>query len=186
MLAKMTQFRVDSPGSNSPRYGIMKRVGAVLLIGVLVGNAGCQTLTPVQDTIALQHETFAKTWRLYGACRASHSYLDMISLGAQLLQTASSRAPWSNWLAAAHSAVAHQPVRLSVDPKALAADCTLWAAQNAEAVAQPGVAQALFLTVLSHYTEPEYAFFVERARRGLTGEAEPAFRTTSAWPVSMR
>jgi hypothetical protein len=164
----------------------MQRVGAVLFVAILLGSAGCQALTPAPETAALQYETFAKTWRLYGACRASHSYLDMMSLGTQLLQTASPPSPWSSLVPPALSSVTRQPVRLSVDPKALAADCTLWAARSAEAVGQPGVAQALFVTVLSHYAEPEYAFYVERARQGLVGEGQPALHTSIAWPISIR
>ncbi len=185
-LAKTTLFRVHSRGRIAGWHTVMKRVGAILFSGILLGSAGCQTLMPVQDIMALQHENFAKTWRLYGSCRASQSYRDMVSLATQLLQIASPRAPWSSLLPPTLSTVTRQPVRLSVDPRALAADCTLWAAQNAEAGGQPVVAQALFMTVLSHYTEPEYAFYAERARRALTGEAEPALRTTVAWPVSTR
>jgi hypothetical protein len=164
----------------------MPRVSAILFITMVVGIAGCQTLTPASETSTQLHDNFAKTWRLYGACRASQSYLDMMLLGTQLLQTASPRSPWSDLVPPALSSVAPQPVRLSVDPKALAADCTLWAARNAEAVGQPGVAQALFVTVLSHYVEPEYAFYVDRARQGLAGQGQPTLRTPIGWPTSAR
>lgn len=62
---------------------------------------------------------------------------------------------------------AGEPSRLSVDPAAMAASCTLHAGQVAQETGHPFVAQEMFRMILANFPEPSYRYYTARARRGL-------------------
>lgn len=58
-------------------------------------------------------------------------------------------------------------VRLSVDPAAMAASCTLHAGQAAQGMGRLYVAREMFHMVVTNFPQPRYRYYVAQARRGL-------------------
>lgn len=59
------------------------------------------------------------------------------------------------------------PPRLSVDPGAMAAACTLHVGQIAEATGHPFLAREMFQMIITHFRQAPYLYYVAQARRGL-------------------
>jgi hypothetical protein len=64
--------------------------------------------------------------------------------------------------------VAQPSLRLSVDPKAVAAACSLRAADKALEIGKPDLAKEMYQSVLNSLGQPEYAYYRAQARRGLS------------------
>ncbi len=60
--------------------------------------------------------------------------------------------------------VRKQPVRTTVDPKAMAASCTLQAARASGDAGRHEEAEQLLSAVVHTYPESEYAFYVRQAK----------------------
>lgn len=60
-----------------------------------------------------------------------------------------------------------QPNRLAVDPRAMAAACSLSAAQTLQSQGDDRVAADIFRSILLTYQEPEYAYYAVYARSRL-------------------
>lgn len=60
--------------------------------------------------------------------------------------------------------VRKQPVRTTVDPRAMAASCTLQAARASLDAGRHKVAEQLLRTLVRSYPETEYVFYVEQAK----------------------
>jgi len=143
----------------------MSRV--MVLIGMLF-VAGCQTGMWPADKAALDQEAFERFWGLYQDCRTA----DLATILARTPQWERMAAPPSG-----------QPVRLSVDPQALAAACAVNAGNLALAQGERELAVELFSLVLDRYTDTTYAFYAGQARDGLL-RTVPGATTASASPAS--
>lgn len=144
----------------------MGRAGMLLLC--LLVLAGCQAgLQSVERNVSIE-EAFARSWSLYQDCRNAD------------LATILARTPQWERMAALPISL---PVRLSVDPRALAADCAIHAGNLALAKGEEGLAAEFFSLVIERYQDPDYAFYVARARDGLLRTA-PGFMTASVRPAS--
>lgn len=144
----------------------MGRTG--LLLMCLLALAGCQTgLQSVEKSLATE-EAFARSWSLYQDCRSAD------------LETILVRTPQWERMAAPPASV---PVRLSVDPRALAADCAIHAGDLALMQGEQGLAVEFFSLVIERYPQPDYAYYVARAWDGLLRTA-PGVITASVRPAS--
>lgn len=144
----------------------MGRAGTLLMFLLLL--AGCQTGPSLTDKAVMDQEAFDRFWGLYQDCRSA-------DLGAILVQT-----PRWERMAAVPASL---PVRLSVDPRALAADCAIHAGNLALMQGEQGLAVEFYSLVIERYPQPDYAYYVARAWDGLLRTA-PGFMTASVRPVA--
>ena len=143
-------------------------MGRVILLSGMLFLAGCQAgLHSVDKTVADQ-EAFIRSWGLYQDCRNA-------DLATILVQT-----PQWERMAARPTRL---PVRLSVDPRALAADCAIHAGNLALTQGERELAVELFSLVIERYPDTDYAYYVAQAWDGLLRTA-PGITTASARPAS--
>jgi hypothetical protein len=124
---------------------------------------GCQALIPPVDQVA-REQAFDRSWEFYRDCRRA----DLAAILAQ--------APRWERLAAAP---VQRPVRLSVDPRALAAACAVHTGNLALSQGERELAAELYSLVIDRYPDPDYAYYVAQAWAGLLRTA-PGIPTASA------
>jgi outer membrane protein assembly factor BamD (BamD/ComL family) len=112
-----------------------------------------------------QDQTVMSLWELYRDCRQSGNVETALSAARQLRQSADMQVvPASDLPGGLDGFVMKQPVRTTVDPKAMAASCTLQAAKVSLDAGRQEEAQQLLHAVVRNYPESEYAFYVQRAK----------------------
>jgi hypothetical protein len=115
--------------------------------------------------------TFVKMWNRYTHCRshidapqmwqdAQHlnrtvRLMDRTSRAARLLPDS------------IEQTLADPPSRVAVDPKAMAAACTLLAAQAAQNAGHSRFAGEMFSFVVANFADSRYAYYREQAQLGL-------------------
>jgi hypothetical protein len=137
------------------------------VFGLIVALSGCHVRIS-QDHLAMPEDRFRSLWTVYRHCLDS-SDPDATRVDSDWLRRAVELA-WDNALALPTPVwlIAKLPVRLSVDPNAMSAACTLHAAHTALAEGRPSAAVQLFHSVMSLYLDDEYSYYVAQARTGLT------------------
>ncbi len=128
----------------------MGRAGLLPLC--LLVLAGCQTGLHSVEKVLAAEEAFVRSWSLYQDCRRA-------DLAVILVQTPQ----WERMAALS----ARLPVRLSVDPRALAADCAIHAGHLALSRGEEELAAEFFSFVIERYPQPDYSYYVARAWDGL-------------------
>ena len=104
-------------------------------------------------------------WELYRDCQGSRDVETTLSAAKELRQSADRQIISASDLPAGLDGfVRKQPVRTTVDPKAMAASCTLQAARASMDAGRHEEAKQLLYSVMRNYQEAEYAFYVERAK----------------------
>lgn len=146
----------------------MKRLLSIVSVVVVLG--GCQTTQPVAKSTALENTAFMRLWTTYSECSSSTD-LDAIRAAArQLNQAATTRPSGRDFVLPLpkqiERLVSKPPTRLAVDPKAMAAACTLHAGHAAIDAGRNDVAAEMFLSVMDGHPQTEYAYYVEQARLG--------------------
>jgi hypothetical protein len=112
------------------------------------------------------HQSVMSLWELYRDCRESHDVEAALSAARELKQSADNMqvVPASDLPGGLDGFVRKQPIRTTVDPKAMAASCTLQAAKASLDAGRREEAQQLLQAVMRNYPESEYAFYVEQAK----------------------
>jgi hypothetical protein len=133
--------------------------------------SGCQVIQAFDRTHAPSEASFLSMWNLYSQCR-SRSDVDQMWQDAQQLhqriRVLDHAAQAAHLLPdSIEQALAEPPPRLAVDPKAMAADCTLLAGQAAQNAGHGRFAAEMFRFVLFNFSQPRYAYYRSQARRGL-------------------
>jgi hypothetical protein len=139
-------------------------VAAVLL-------SGCQAIQAFDYTTSPNETAFANMWKRYSHCR-SHTDVNQIWHDAQQLnrtvrfmdQAARETELLPDTI---EQTLAEPPTRLAVDPKAMAAACTLLAGRAAQNLGHSQFAAELFSFVLANFTQPRYAYYREQAEMDL-------------------
>lgn len=158
----------------------------MVIWGCLVAiMTGCEGPHLLERKRVPDEEVFARLWSTYSLCRASQDLQTVLwyeerlahveSIGVQ--SSASPQQLLSRFMAT-------QPVRTASDPRAMAADCTLWAARVAFEAGQVTMAIELFHSVLARYPEPDYAYYSDQAGRGLADLSRVSTTTARARTVS--
>jgi hypothetical protein len=80
--------------------------------------------------------------------------------------------------------VTKQPVRTTVDPKALAASCTLQAARTSLSAGREEEAEQLLHAVVVSYPEDDYTFYVAQAKVWIEELHPPGTSSPGAHPIS--
>jgi len=133
--------------------------------------SGCQAIQAFDESRTPDELTFVKMWNRYTHCRSSTEVNQMWQDAQQLNRTVRLLDH------AAHAArllpdtleqtLADPPSRLAVDPKAMAAACTLLAGQAAQNQGHRQFAAEVFSFVASHFSQPRYAYYQQQARMAL-------------------
>lgn len=142
----------------------------LLLFSLVVVLGGCQTTQPLGKVAAMDNAAFMNLWSTYSECQSSTD-LDTMRVAAQQLNQAANISnsgrdfvlPLPERI---ERLVAKPPTRLAVDPKAMAAACTLYAGQAALNAGRNDVAAEMFSSVMNGHPQAEYAYYVHRARVG--------------------
>ncbi len=104
-------------------------------------------------------------WELYRHCQSSGDVESVLSAAKQLQQSADTHVvPPPDVPKSLDRFVTKQPVRTTVDPKALAASCTLQAARTSLNAGRDQEAEQLLHAVVSSYPESDYTFYVAQAK----------------------
>lgn len=142
----------------------------LVLVSVLVVLGGCQTTQPAGKSTALEHMSFMRLWTTYSECRASTDLDAMRAAVRQLSQAVATPTSGGDFVLPLpepiERLVSKPPTRLAVDPKAMAAACTLYTGHAALEVGRNDVAAEMFRSVIDDHPQAEYAYYVKQARLG--------------------
>ena len=164
-------------------------LASLLVVASILMLQGCQALRPSAQSGGLDETEFSRLWDLYSHCRASAD-AEAMRLDAVRLSRAAAEARWvdrsvSPFLPKALARlVSDPPLRLSVDPAAMAASCTLETGQVALIEGQADLAADMFRSVIRGYPQKEYTFYVEKAHAGLEGAGNRLSREFDPLPVA--
>ncbi|MGH7165151.1 MAG: hypothetical protein ACREIS_06460 [Nitrospiraceae bacterium] len=148
--------------------------GPVCLTAVVMAVLlqGCQALNPSAQAGAMDEIRFRHLWHLYRHCLASTDAGAMRQDAARLSRAAHEAAavvasPPPFLPKPLARLVSTPPLRLSVDPEALATSCALEAGQVALATGQTDLAVEMFYSVIQAHAPDKHAYYAEQARAGL-------------------
>lgn len=145
-------------------------MGVLWLCGALIAvlGFGCAMVDPganVGEQPFLMH-----LWKAYVHCRESQDP-DLLWADSQRLREAArilKRPQPSPWLSRVTThATSELPLRLSVDPTAMAVDCSLKAGRAARDHNRPRLAMTLFHQIAETYPVDRYGYYINQASRML-------------------
>jgi hypothetical protein len=136
----------------------------LLLIYVL---AGCQGWPTTEHWNSLPRPAVMPLWESYQHCLTTTDPVALHRTIEQLEQVAIAVAEPPQWLTSWGNHVVKQPLRASVDPRALGAACTLRAASVMVEIQRLPEAQALYQRVLTRYQDSEMAYYRDHAKDNL-------------------
>ena len=169
ILFALRQFK-DARLTGRPHTNVI-RMPLLRLSLIIIMLGGCQSLQPLSDVTVLSDESFARLWRIYTRCRSSVEPDEMRQDTLRLSHAVRSMSETMNRSLilpqGVQRLIEETPLRLSVDPGAMAMACALHAGQAAQATGQTLMAVELFHFILSKDQEPPYTYYVVQARLGL-------------------
>ncbi|MGH7233636.1 MAG: hypothetical protein ACREJU_20080 [Nitrospiraceae bacterium] len=143
---------------------------SALIVGLGLLLAGCQTGHSIDKHAGLDNAGFMSLWDTYSYCKIGTDLTAMHTAAQRLNQLAyrpaivnASDSPLPK---AIQRWVSEPPARLAVDPKAMAAACSVHTGQVALSVGRHDLADEMFRSVLQYpaITSP---YYIEQARAGL-------------------
>jgi hypothetical protein len=124
-------------------------------------------------------------WDLYRHCQTSSDVDSVLIAARELRQSADIHVmPTADLPANLDRFVSRQPVRTTVDPKAMAASCTLQAARTSLNAGREHEAEQLLHSVVASYPESEYTFYVEQAKLWIEELSRPGRENSALHPIS--
>jgi hypothetical protein len=134
--------------------------------------AGCQTGQFHEPPLAEREAIFRNLWALYGECRTLTEPATARLAALRVAQAAPSalprrEAPPAFLPNALTRYIENPPLRMSVDPWALAADCAVHAGTVALEADRLDLARELFRLVILNHSHADYAYYVAQAQQGL-------------------
>lgn len=139
------------------------KTSALIVLTLLL--AGCQLFQPSDRSAASSPVPVMSMWELYRHCQSSGDVETVLSAARQLQQSADTHVVSASEVPKSLDRfVTKQPVRTTVDPKALAASCTLQAARTSLSAGREKEAEQLLHAVVSSYPESDYTFYVAKAK----------------------
>jgi hypothetical protein len=146
-----------------------KRWWLMLVLALLMPLSGCDTSRQSSRASQSDGGRFMDLWSTYTHCFRSED-LDAMRADAQRLSLA------ENTTDSAEDPIhpeSNEPVppaptiRLSADPAAMAAACTLRAGKTAQEMKRLNVAREMFHMVIVNFPQPRYQYYTAKARLGL-------------------
>jgi len=143
----------------------------VMMVIVMALVSGCQTAPSSTSTGVLDNQTFMTMWRTYQRC-VSGDNLDQLRADVKvLLNSPQSRRSHGDFTVPLPDMilrhVSAQPSRVAADPQAMAAACSLRAADVARQDGKNEVAVELLNDLLRTHSSGDYAYYVQQAKASL-------------------
>lgn len=156
---------------------------ALLSVGMLL--AGCQLFDSSTRAAQPRSTSVMSMWELYRHCQSSGDVETVLSAAKQLQQSADTHVvPAPDVPKSLDRFVTKQPVRTTVDPKALAASCTLQAARTSLSAGRGQEAEQLLYAVVLSYPESDYTFYVAQAKVWIEELHRPGSSDAVIHPIS--
>ncbi|HKC92934.1 MAG TPA: hypothetical protein VKB81_02835 [Nitrospira sp.] len=133
----------------------------VCLVTILL--SGCQGLS-VPDRPAENAMPIMPLWERYKQCLVSTNPQELLLVIDQFDQATHEGTEPPSWMRAWGHHVINQPLRLSVDPQALGAACTLRAAALLVGADRLAEARALYQRILSRDSNPSLRYYIDQAK----------------------
>lgn len=155
----------------------------VCLITILI--SGCQAVSQLDRPTENSLIPIMPLWERYQQCLASTSPEELVLIIEQFERAMLTNTEPPSWMRGLGHHVMSQPTRISVDPKALGAACTLRTAALLVEAERLAEAQVLYRRILARYPSSEWIYYVDQAKEGLaklstSAPAVLAFRTDQA------
>ena len=150
----------------------IRNLQKLLAIGLLCFSMiGCQSLQPKNPgELALKNHDFVGLWDAYNDCRAGSNPHEM-QRNLKILQTApkpisldDSPIPIPQFIKKLSST---RSSRLAVDPRAMAASCSIHMAETSRQAADWTTSLRTYQSIVENFPEPQYAFYVSEASRAI-------------------
>jgi len=133
--------------------------------------AGCQVFHPkVQGELAMEDQDFMGIWDAYNHCMTEYDIqqmqanLHVLDSAPKPISLNDSPIPVPKFLKKLSSS---RKSRLAVDPRAMAASCSIHLAEVAQQSADWHTALRTFHSIIKNYPEPQYAFYVTKANQAM-------------------
>ncbi|MDF0642399.1 MAG: hypothetical protein P0111_00090 [Nitrospira sp.] len=142
-----------------------------LMCGLAILLSGCHAAQALDVARVPNEPAFRDMWARYSDCRSSTGVLetwqDAEHLNRAVRLIDESRRATHILPQVFEQALAPPPPRLAVDPRAMAAACTLSAGHVAHHAGQDWLAAKLFQFVLLNFEESRYSYYREQAFKGI-------------------
>lgn len=147
----------------------------LLLATLLCGIAGCQFVRPHSDAQAAgnsesgddSNRAFMELWEVYTHCQTNEDPKELLMDAMRLNQAAETPPKVPTLLDPMEQIMEPLPVRLPVDPKAMAAACSLHAAHAAMDIGWNDTAINLYRSIIPTPPDAQSNYYIERAQEGL-------------------
>lgn len=139
-----------------------------LLSITITGCQGFQPKTPGE--LAMADQDFMGIWEAYNHCMTEydiqhmHASLHILDSAPKPISLNDSPIPVPKFLKKVSAA---RNSRLAVDPRAMAASCSIHLAEVAQQSADWHTALQTFQSIIKNYPEPQYAFYVTKANQAM-------------------
>jgi len=139
-----------------------------LLFITITGCQGFQPKTPGE--LAMEDQDFMGIWDAYNHCMTEYdiqqmqSNLHLLTSAPKPISLNDSPIPVPKFL---KNLSAARNSRLAVDPRAMAASCSIHLAEVAQQSADWHTALQVFQSIIKNYPEPQYAFYVTQANQAM-------------------
>lgn len=144
---------------------------SLILLSFVLLFGGCQATKPIERSAGLDNAMFMNLWGTYSQCQSSKDLDAMRGIVQQLNQAAKVPTVGNEFVLPLperfERLVSKPPLRLAVDPIAMATACTLYTGQVAVNAGRNDVAADMFLSVIQSQPEAKSAYYVDQARLGL-------------------
>jgi len=156
-------------------------IGLALCL-ITLNFVGCQSLEVKNPgELAIENHAFISLWDTYNHCLTGSNTQEM-QRNLEILHSApkpisldDSPIPVPKFLKKLSST---RNSRLAVDPRAMAASCSIHLGEIAHQSADWNMALRTFQTIVENYPEPQYAFYVSKATQAIE-------KFSSVLPVSL-
>lgn len=153
------------------RHSLPEMIKLLLAALVAIAPIGCQGLQPnVQGELAMKDQDFLGIWDAYNTCmegsdiQQMYANLEILASAPKPISLNDSPIPVPSFLKKLSAA---RSSRLAVDPRAMAASCSIHLAEVAQQSADWHTAIQTFQSILKNYPEPQYAFYVTKANQAI-------------------
>lgn len=149
-----------------------KKIGLLLVTGLVsISFVACQSFQPKNPgELALENHDFIGLWDAYNDCQAGLNTQDM-QRKLEVLHSAptpisldDSPIPIPRFIKELSST---RNSRLAVDPRAMAASCSMHLAKVAQQSDDWDTSLRTWQSIVNQYPEPQYAFYVSEATRAI-------------------
>ncbi len=149
-----------------------KTLQRLVAIGVLcLSIIGCQSLQPKNSgELALKNHDFVGLWNAYNDCRTGlhpqemQKNLEFLQAAPTPISLDDSPIPIPAFI---KNLTSIRNSRLAVDPRAMAASCSIHLAETSRQATDWETSLRTYQAIVENFPEPQYAFYVLRASQAL-------------------